>query len=406
MRGRELVLRGRDLPATWFDRAIERGAALPAWVSVLALAAMLAAAWVTTYATGGTQRAFPHLFYVPIIVSVLPFGLGGTLVTAAAATVLCGPVMPLNSFTGEEQQVVSWVVRGVMFVLIGGAAGLAWKVRERYSERQLSSEVHSAIARTVTTAAVDEAAVTLVADVIDQRRFHPVFQPVYSLDDGRLLALEALTRFDVEPYRTPDVWFHAAARTGRGVELEIAAIEAALAAVDLVDDLPDDVALSLNASPPTLDDPRLLEVVAAHPHRSIIVEVTEHAIVEDYQLLQRAADRLRGLGVRLAVDDAGAGFSSLRHVVQLAPEVIKLDISLTQGVATSTLRRALAGALIEFARGSGAVLVVEGLEEHSDLTIWTALGADAAQGYLLGRPGPLPVAGRSALIAALRPARA
>jgi EAL domain-containing protein (putative c-di-GMP-specific phosphodiesterase class I) len=109
--------------------------------------------------------------------------------------------------------------------------------------------------------------------------------------------------------------------------------------------------------------------------------------------------------VRIAVDDAGAGISSLRHIVQLAPETIKLDISLTQGVGTSPLRRALAGALIDFAQRTDAELIVEGIEEISDLSTWTALGADAVQGFLVGRPGNLPVAQTSALIASLRGAR-
>lgn len=139
--------------------------------------------------------------------------------------------------------------------------------------------------------------------------------------------------------------------------------------------------------------------------RQLVVEITEHAVVEDYHLLQHTVHDLRALGVQIAVDDAGAGISSLRHIVQLAPETIKLDISLTQGVGSSPLRRALAGALIEFAQRIGAQLIVEGIEEVSDLTTWTALGADAVQGFLVGRPGALPVAANSALISSLRGTR-
>src|SRR5690606_10697798 len=95
----------------------------------------------------------------------------------------------------------------------------------------------------------------------------------------------------------------------------------------------------------------------------------------------------------VAVDDARAGFSSLQHVVQVLPDVVKLDLSLTQDVARSAVPRALGGALIEFVHGMGATLVVEGAESVADLEVWTVLGADAVQGNVAGRPGlrSLPV---------------
>ena len=384
------------------DRAARYGAGLPRWLAAIILAALLALVWLIVYQSGGTQRAEPHLFYLPIILAVLPFGLWGTSVTALVATVLCGPLMPLNALTGQAQQTGSWVFRGVMFLLIGAVAYLSVAVRSRASEQRLAAEVRNAIALSAAThTEVDESLIPLIEDVLAKRQFHPVYQPVYSLADGALLGVEALTRFDVEPYRTPDRWFAAAALSGHGTDLEIAAIEEAVKGTT---DLPRDVVLSVNASPATLGDPRLLDVVRA-TERQLVVEITEHAVVEDYHLLQHTVHDLRALGVQIAVDDAGAGISSLRHIVQLAPETIKLDISLTQGVGSSPLRRALAGALIEFAQRIGAQLIVEGIEEVSDLTTWTALGADAVQGFLVGRPGALPVAANSALISSLRGTR-
>jgi len=384
------------------DRAARFGAGLPRWLATVILAALLALVWMIVYQSGGSQRAMPHLFYIPIILAVLPFGLWGSSVTALVAMVLCGPLMPLNVLTGEVQQTGSWIFRGVMFLLIGAVAYLLIAVRNRVSEHQLSTEVRDTITLGVSSAAeIDESLIPLIEDVLRTRQFHPVYQPVYSLADGDLLGVEALTRFDVEPYRTPDRWFAAAALSGHGTDLEIAAIEEAVKGTA---DLPRDVPLSVNASPATLGDPRLLDLIRA-TDRQFVVEITEHAVVEDYHLLQDTVHDLRALGVRIAVDDAGAGISSLRHIVQLAPETIKVDISLAQGVSTSPLRRALAGALIEFARRTGAQLIVEGIEEVSDLTTWTTLGADAVQGFLVGRPGALPVAANSALISSLRGAR-
>ena len=286
-----------------------------------------------------------------------------------------------------------------MFALMGTLAALAISARTRYAEQQLNSDVREAMRAAPRARPVDESLVPLVGQALADRSFHPVFQPIYSLADGRLMAVEALTRFDVRPYRTPDLWFAAAESIGQGVELELAAIEAALEASQT---LPREVALSLNASPATLGDPRLRDLVRDHPERELIVEITEHAVVVDYHLLQGIVGQLRALGVRIAVDDAGAGFSTLQHIVQLGPETIKVDISLTQGVSTSPLRRALAGSLIEFAQRTGAELVVEGIEEAHDLSTWITLGADAAQGYLIGRPGDLPVDAVSAVIASLR----
>ena len=385
------------------DRAARFGAGLPRWLATVILAALLALVWMIVYQSDGSQRAMPHLFYIPIILAVLPFGLWGSSVTALVAMVLCGPLMPLNVLTGEVQQTGSWIFRGVMFLLIGAVAYLSIAVRNRVSEHQLSTEVRDTITLGVFSAAeIDESLIPLIEDVLRTRQFHPVYQPVYqpvySLADGDLLGVEALTRFDVEPYRTPDRWFAAAALSGHGTDLEIAAIEEAVKGTA---DLPRDVPLSVNASPATLGDPRLLDLIRA-TDRQFVVEITEHAVVEDYHLLQDTVHDLRALGLRIAVDDAGAGISSLRHIVQLAPETIKVDISLAQGVSTSPLRRALAGALIEFARRTGAQLIVEGIEEVSDLTTWTTLGADAVQGFLVGRPGALPVAANRALISSLR----
>jgi hypothetical protein len=306
--------RSLDAPrvfASRLDRLVTRGAAVPPWVAALGLAAMLLAVWYIVLSSGGSQRAMPHLFYFPVILAVMPFGIRGSLVTALAATILCGPLTPLNTVTGEEQQVFSWVFRGLMFALMGTMASLAVTFRTRYAEHQLTSDVRAAMGAP-RVRHLDESIVPLIAQVLLDRSFHPVFQPIYSLEDGRLIAVEALTRFDIRPYRTPDRWFAAAESIGKGIELEIAAMESALAAARA---LPHDVVLSLNASPATLGDPRVRQLIRAHPDHELIMEITEHAVVADYHLLQGTVGELRALGVRIAVDDAGAGFASLQHIV-------------------------------------------------------------------------------------------
>lgn len=222
--------------------------------------------------------------------------------------------------------------------------------------------------------------------VLEQRAFRTVFQPIYSLHTGRLAAVEALSRFSATPTRPPDRWFDDAVRCGLGVELELATLESALEAAA---GLPDGVALSVNLSPPALSDPRLRRCLEAAPTPGLIVEITEHAAVDDYHRLAEALTALRQTGVLLAIDDAGAGFASLQHIVQLAPDIIKLDMSLTRDIDRDPVRRTLALSLSGFAQEMGIELIAEGVETAHELQTLRAIGTHAAQGYLLGRPGDL-----------------
>ncbi len=357
------------------DRALVYALRLHPAVGAIGTAIGLAACWALVWATGGSQRAFSHVFYVPIVFAAVRFGLRGTLVTSILAATLAGPLMPLDSTTGEAQGPVAWFTRAVMFLAIGGLVTSP----SRPGAGPPSSSSPTTCARRSRRRRPGRWTPTLaplVADVLESKTFHTVFQPIYELSSGRLLGVEALTRVDIAPYRPPDEWFAAARQVGLGIELEIAAIRSAIAASAA---LPEGVDLAVNVAPSTLADPRLAELLE-RVDRPVTMEITEHAGIEDYDTLAGRIEALRLAGIRIAVDDAGAGVASLRHIVQLAPHVIKLDISLTQGVATSPLRRALAGSLIEFAQQTGAQLLVEGIEDAEDLAIWTALGAHAGPG--------------------------
>lgn len=366
-------------------------ARLPRWSHCLLVVALLAGCWLVVYAAGGTRTAFPHVFYIPIVLAALPFGVWGGIGAGVAAMLLCGPAMPIDVATGESQPLINWLVRGGFFVAVGGVAGGSTVSLRRSFQAGLAEQLQTELDLAVESVGeIDDADwEERIRQMLARRQLHPVFQPIYSLDDGRLVAVEALTRFDTEPKHPPDVWFSHAASVGLGVELELVALERALA--DGVG-LPDGVALTFNASPSTLADPRLLEVLDRHRGPPLIAEVTEHAVVDDYKHLDQALAALRLRGVRLAVDDAGAGFASLRHIVRLAPDYIKLDLSLTQNLRADPVRSALAEALIQFADRTGSAIIVEGIETSADLATWQDLGAHAAQGYLLARPGPLPVA--------------
>ncbi|WP_455925713.1 sensor domain-containing phosphodiesterase [Pseudomonas putida] len=210
-----------------------------------------------------------------------------------------------------------------------------------------------------------------------------VYQPIFDFQGMTICGWECLSRFNVEPIRSPDQWFNEAADAGLGVELECHAIAAALKNMDA---LPSGTYLTLNCSPQLITSGRLIELLGLCPASRIVLEVTEHAIVNDYRTLLLALKPLRQIGVRIAIDDAGAGYASMRHILQLRPDMIKLDISLTQGIDHDPQKRAMASALIAFARETGSTIVAEGVETRSELEALRLLGANKVQGYLLGRP--------------------
>lgn len=225
-----------------------------------------------------------------------------------------------------------------------------------------------------------------IHDVIDHRRLDMVCQPIVELESSIPIGYEALARFHSPPEQPPDRWFAQAASVSLGIELELAA---ATAALTLTARLPGETFLAINVSPDALPTCASLLRHAAASHR-LVVEITEHAAVEDYAPLGATLDNLRLSGVRLAVDDAGAGFASLRHTLQLAPQFIKLDVSLTRSIDTDPRRQALARGMVTFADESHAEIIAEGIEAVGELDALRHLGVRFGQGYLLGVPRLLP----------------
>ena len=186
-----------------------------------------------------------------------------------------------------------------------------------------------------------------------------VFQSIVDLADRSVVGVEALARFADEPLRSPDLWFGEAAEVGLGPELEMKAVRAAIAELDR---LPAGVFLAVNVSPALVMSGKLDYLADDPVCPRLVFELTEHVAVDDYGPIRQHIDPLREHGARVAVDDAGAGFSSMRHILLLQPEIIKLDNSLTHGVDHDPARRALASSLISFAKDVGASLIAEGVE--------------------------------------------
>lgn len=213
-----------------------------------------------------------------------------------------------------------------------------------------------------------------------------VFQPILELREGRLVGVEALARFDCEPRRPPNEWFADAAEVGLGAELELAAIDAAVRHLDHV---PAHAFMSVNVSAAAAMEAGLRGVLAGVDGSRLVLELTEHARIDNYDPLLSALYLHRRHGVRIAVDDTGAGYAGMRHILRLRPDIIKLDLDLTRDIHTDPARRALAGSLKAFADEIGAVVVAEGIEVHRELVTLQNLGVPWGQGFYLGRPAAL-----------------
>jgi EAL domain-containing protein (putative c-di-GMP-specific phosphodiesterase class I)/ActR/RegA family two-component response regulator len=211
------------------------------------------------------------------------------------------------------------------------------------------------------------------------------FQPIFDLRSRAVAGMEALARFRSLPLRPPDEWFAEAVALELGVQLELATIRQALSALPR---LPAGTYMSVNCSHRAAMSPELVDTLHPVAHR-IVVEITEHEQVDDYGELTTALAALRLLGARVAIDDAGAGYASLRHTLQLGPDIVKVDISLTRDIDSDRGKRAMARALVAFALEMDIRIVAEGIETDAEMRTLQQLGVHYGQGFFLAEPGPL-----------------
>jgi EAL domain-containing protein (putative c-di-GMP-specific phosphodiesterase class I)/CheY-like chemotaxis protein len=243
----------------------------------------------------------------------------------------------------------------------------------------LAPAVAAALGPALGTAADLKAEIT---HVIALHAFQPVFQAVVDLTDGSALGYEALTRFDDGVQ--PEFRFTEAARLGVGMELEIATLESAIAAAD---NLPAHRFLSLNASPQLVLEHELLATTITRCPRDVVIEMTERDRVDDYDAVTESLAALPG--TTLAVDDAGAGYSSLRHILTLHPTFIKLDVTWVRDLERDTARQAIVAGLAHFADLTESRLIAECIETEAEADALHRLGVHLGQGYLFGRPAPI-----------------
>jgi len=210
-----------------------------------------------------------------------------------------------------------------------------------------------------------------------------VLQPVVDLATGARVGAEALSRFPADWGMAPDLVFAEAHSIGAGDHLELLALQKAAAHLDSVPGY-----IAMNVSPATLLTQPCLDLLAALPLSRIVLELSEHDQVEDYDALSAVVLPLRARGMTLAIDDVGAGFSSLRHIVVTSPDIIKIDRSIVSGLDHDPVLAKLVESLVEFAHGCGVRVVAEGVETAAEHAVLSTLHVDYGQGWLFGRPGP------------------
>lgn len=224
-----------------------------------------------------------------------------------------------------------------------------------------------------------------VLSAIDRNQPTAVYQPVVSLADRSVVGIECLARFDGDPTRGPARWFADAADIGHGTTLELQAVRNALRGLESIA-LDTSLDVWLNLSARSVLDGGVIDRLGSFDPGRIVLELSEHEHVDDYVVLNGALNPLRERGVRIAIDDAGAGYASMSHILNLEPDFIKLDPSLTRSIEVDGQRRALAETLIAFGKQIGARIVAEGVESGAELAALRRLGVPMAQGYLLGAP--------------------
>jgi EAL domain-containing protein (putative c-di-GMP-specific phosphodiesterase class I) len=304
-------------------------------------------------------------------------------------------VIALSAYADRET-VLEMIRSGAAGYLVKGAAGaevLDTISRCARGESRLSGEITGDVVAELSdhlerAAAVDEihrSQVERIQRVLGGNELGIVLQPIADLETGEVIGYEALSRF-LEPTASPAEWFGDADTVGLRAELELHALRAALARLD---SLPPSSFLSINISPDSLafEPCRGLD---ADTCSRIVLELTEHAPVDDYDAVARALASARADGVRIAIDDVGAGFASLRHILHVAPEFIKLDSSLTHDVQDDPGRRAVAQAMITFATELRATIIAEGIETEEQLQTLRALGVRYGQGFYIARPSRFP----------------
>jgi EAL domain-containing protein (putative c-di-GMP-specific phosphodiesterase class I) len=266
------------------------------------------------------------------------------------------------------------------------AAFIGAMLHSALEHARMSAIVEMAMAVDASAAAILEDERWRLEALIASGGIRPVFQPIVELASGQVVGYEGLSRFDASVALSVDEWFEMAERAGMCVELEAACMAAIVDALALSPGIGGYI--SINVSPKTLMEYDFERLPDRSGQGGWVLEITEHSEVKDYPVLAQRVRALQAQGFRIAIDDAGAGYSSLRHVLRLAPDIVKLDVSITRDIDKILRNQQLSSAIISFGRETGISLVAEGVETAEERDTLQRLGVVYGQGYLFGKPSP------------------
>ncbi len=332
----------------------------------------------------GDSRSIDEVYCRHILEGRLPELIPDTAAEPLAMAMPITHAVPIGKHMSVPIRMRDGSVFG-MFCCLGFKADNSLHERDLQMMKVFAELAAFEISRELEAAKMGKEKEDRIRTVIEKNQIAMVYQPIWDLTSHSPVGFECLARFTGGPTRSPDKWFMEAAEIGLGTLLELAAIRLAQSSLP---SFPANIYLAVNASPKTILSGELADTLDVVRAERIVLEITEHAHVEDYEGLLRALEPLRSRGIRLAVDDAGAGFSSLQHILQLRPDLIKLDMALTRHINLDPARRALASALVAFARNTNSRIIAEGVETASELEALRNIGIEKAQGYFLGRPMP------------------
>lgn len=230
--------------------------------------------------------------------------------------------------------------------------------------------------------------------IINNKQIKTVFQPIISLRDGSVLGHEALSRITCESeIKNPDMLFTVAGEYNRLWDLELLCRTTALEAAFKFMVPPYSKKLFINVNPNTMHDESFkkgftksfLEQYDITPN-NVIFEITERNVIIDMSGFRATIDHYKSQDYKIAIDDAGAGYSGLNLISDVNPNYIKLDMKLIRGVDSDSLKFALVKGMVEFSKVSNIFLIAEGIETYEELDTLVNLGVQYGQGYLIQKP--------------------
>jgi EAL domain-containing protein (putative c-di-GMP-specific phosphodiesterase class I) len=334
---------------------------------------------VLTHVEASDDRAISDAYRTRLLEGLLPGVVADGAADPAASRLTVRQELGVGSYVGVPVRTPDGSLRGTLCCVRGAAEPELTVADVRVLE--MLAGILGELAGDDARAAALESVRLRTNDAITGRGRTLALQPIVDVPSGIATGVEALTRFDSP--QAPEEWFAQAEPVGLRLELELAAARTALAALDR----PDHAGyLSLNLSAEAILSEEFPRLMAATDPASLVVEITEHTAVEDYESLCAVLRSYRDAGLRLAVDDAGAGYASLLHILKLRPDFIKIDLSLVRDIHLDPARQALVTLLVSFARTVDAVLVAEGVEQQAELDMLVTLGVRQMQGYLLCAP--------------------